>query len=75
MRHVSLFLIFMLMLLAVNAQAQISITARQVPRTVGQQFQYYSEAGDSIPVNIGTTGGPHRSGNRRDLMPFEFRPR
>ena len=48
----------MLVLLTVNAQAQITIRAQQVPHTVGQQFQYYAESGDSILVNIGTTGGP-----------------
>jgi hypothetical protein len=43
--------------LAAVGQAQISITARDVPRTVGQQFRYFAQS-DSIYVNIGNPGGP-----------------
>ncbi len=45
------------LLLASFAQAQIVITANEVPHTVGQQFRYYAQS-DSIYVNIGNPGGP-----------------
>jgi len=36
---------------------QISIDAREIPQTPGVTYQYYAE-GDSIPVDLGSTGGP-----------------
>jgi len=46
-----------IMALASFAQAQIIITANEVPHIVGQQFRYYAQS-DSIYVNIGNPGGP-----------------
>lgn len=40
------------------ALAQIIIDSREVPNSVGLQFQYYSQSSDSIPVNVGVPGGP-----------------
>ncbi len=47
-----------MVLCASSTSAQIVITAREVPSAVGSQFQYYSQSGDSIPVNVGFPGGP-----------------
>ena len=50
-------IVAMITLAASWAAAQITITARDVPRTPDQQFQYYSESG-GIPINVGVPGGP-----------------
>ncbi len=56
-RFVTLFVpIFMLLTTAVSAQ--ITISAREIPHTPGLIFQYYTQSGDSIPVNVGVPGGP-----------------
>lgn len=47
-----------LLLIATYVQAQIVIRAQEFPHTVGMVFDYYSEVGDSIPVNVGVPGGP-----------------
>ncbi|MFH1862249.1 MAG: T9SS type A sorting domain-containing protein [bacterium] len=47
-----------LLFCAATSYAQIEIEAREFPRMPGQQFQFYSLSADSIPVNLGTPGGP-----------------
>lgn len=58
MKLASLLAVAALFLLSFSAQSQIVIVAQEVPHTVGAQFQYYSEAGDSLLVNVGNLGGP-----------------
>lgn len=51
-------IIILLLVLTVTGQTQIVITPRDVPHEVGAEFQYYSETGDSILVDVGVPGGP-----------------
>jgi hypothetical protein len=58
MKRNSSFILILLLAFAVSGQSQTVITPRDVPRTVGLEIQYYTETGDSIPVNVGVPGGP-----------------
>lgn len=49
-----------ILVMAACGWAQIVITAPEVPSVPGTQFRYYSQSDtiNTIPVNVGTTGGP-----------------
>ena len=42
-----------------SSQAQIAITMDEIPAAPGVSKEYSVETGDSIPVDLGLTGGPH----------------
>ncbi|TKJ39863.1 hypothetical protein CEE37_11335 [candidate division LCP-89 bacterium B3_LCP] len=58
MMRVFKFCLLLLPMSVALSQAQIVLRAPDFPSTAGMVFEYYSEDGDSIPVNVGVPGGP-----------------
>ena len=60
MNHIVCFVIISVLLLSLErpARSQIVITMDEIPSAIGMQTEYRVEVGDSIPVDLGSEGGP-----------------
>jgi hypothetical protein len=47
------------LVLCATAGAQITLTENNIPRTIGDSFQFKTLITGSADVNVGSTGGPH----------------